>query len=107
MKRPNDESLEEREDQQDVEENDEVSGVLDDRYRAGLGFVGGLILGALIGAGTALLIAPQRGEVTRRRLKRRFRDARDDARDQLAEWTDDARREVRRRGRQIKRRLPV
>jgi gas vesicle protein len=35
-----------------------------------LGFVSGLLLGAVIGAGVALLVAPDAGRKTRKRLKR-------------------------------------
>ncbi len=54
-------------------------------------FAAGLIIGALIGAGVALLIAPQSGEETRRFLRRRARrlaagaqDRYEDAKDRLA-----------------------
>ena len=39
----------------------------------GRSFAAGLVLGALIGAGLALLFAPQSGEDTRRLIKRRAR----------------------------------
>jgi hypothetical protein len=58
-----------------------------------LGFFGlGIALGALLGSGTALLLAPESGQETRARLRRRARrlrgtagDAWDDLRDEL-EW---------------------
>jgi gas vesicle protein len=37
----------------------------------GLGFLSGFFLGGLIGAGLALLLAPQRGEETREQLRER------------------------------------
>ncbi len=37
-------------------------------------FAGGLGLGAAVGAGTALLLAPRSGAATRRRLRRRVRN---------------------------------
>ena len=44
------------------------------------GGVGGFLLGLLIGAGAALLFAPQSGEETREQLRERGRKLRDDAR---------------------------
>ena len=69
-----DEELEEQE-QSEAEAGDEV------RRSGAVGFVGGLVLGALIGASIALLVAPARGAVTRRRIKRLVRDMGDKARD--------------------------
>ena len=57
----------------------------------------GLLLGALIGAGIALLFAPQSGERTRRLLRRRARKVAADAQDRF----DDIKhriREARRHG---------
>jgi gas vesicle protein len=70
-----------------------------------VGFLSGLVLGALAGAGIALLLAPERGDVTRRRIRKKFRDVSTDAREQLDDWKDDAGRELRRRQRQIRKRL--
>ncbi|HTT68657.1 MAG TPA: YtxH domain-containing protein [Gemmatimonadales bacterium] len=55
-------------------------------------FAAGLILGALVGAGLALLLAPQSGAETRRTLARRARQITGDARDRY----DEARERVRR-----------
>jgi len=55
-------------------------------------FAAGLILGALVGAGLALLMAPQSGAETRRTLTRRARRLADDARDRY----DDAKLHIRR-----------
>ena len=63
------------------------------------------MLGALIGAGVALLVAPERGDVTRHRLSSRIRDAGDEAKEQLQDWRDDAERELRRHRRRLQRRL--
>ena len=62
-----------------------------------VGFVGGLVLGALIGAGITLLVAPERGRVVRRRLKRRFRRVREDAERGYREMKHDVQREARQR----------
>jgi len=56
-------------------------------------FAGGLILGALVGAGLALLLAPQSGADTRRGLARRTRRLADDARDHIEETRHQIRRE--------------
>ncbi len=91
----------------DEELEEELDGDVTDRLRGATTFVAGLMLGALLGAGVALLIAPQRGEATRRRIGSRWRDIRNDAAEQLGDWKDDARRELRRRRKQLKRRLPT
>jgi gas vesicle protein len=64
----------------------------DQGYGAGWGFAAGLLLGGLVGAGVALLMAPESGEDVRRQLTRRARRLADDARDRYS----DARRRVRR-----------
>jgi len=55
-------------------------------------FAAGLILGALVGAGLALLLAPQSGAETRRDLARRARRLADETRDRY----DEAKRRLRR-----------
>lgn len=42
-----------------------------------IGFAFGLIVGALIGAAAAILMAPQPGELTREQLRRQARKLRD------------------------------
>jgi len=54
-------------------------------------FVAGLLIGALVGAGIALLVAPSSGEETRRMISRRARRLAADARDRY----DEARHELR------------
>jgi hypothetical protein len=58
--------------------------------RAGGGGIGLFLLGVAVGAGIALLYAPQSGDETRaalrrgaRRMKRTVRDAAEDARDEI------------------------
>lgn len=88
------------------EEQEELEGFAEHEGASGIvGFVGGLLVGALIGAGVAFLIAPERGDVTRRRLRGKIRDVSDDAREHFEDWRDGAERELRRRQRQLRRRL--
>ncbi len=54
-------------------------------------FAAGLLIGALVGAGIALLVAPSSGEETRRVIARRARRLAQDARDRY----DEARHELR------------
>lgn len=64
--------------------------------------VAGIIIGAIIGAGIALLAAPQTGVDTRRRLSRRARELREEAADRLEEASRRTRRELRRRRQQLR-----
>lgn len=63
-------------------------------------FAAGLLLGALIGAGVALMLAPQSGEDTRRLLRRRAKKLAADAQDRFDDIKDRI-REVRRRGEEV------
>lgn len=62
-------------------------------------FAAGLLIGALVGAGIALLVAPSSGEETRRLIARRARRLAADARDRYEEARHELRqaRERRRR----------
>ena len=66
------------------------------------GFVAGVLFGAFLGAGFALLLAPERGEKIRGRLKRRMRSLRDDARSGLDRAGNATRKELRRRQQRIR-----
>ena len=89
-----DDGLEER-------EEDQPSG---GRRTAG-GFAAGLAIGVLLGAGIALLYAPNRGSRTRDALRRRLQRLREDASDELERAGRGTRRELRRRRRQLEDRL--
>jgi gas vesicle protein len=65
------------------------------------GFAMGVVFGALLGAGFALLYAPDRGDRTRRELKRRIHRLREDAEEGLDRAGGRARRELVRRRRQL------
>jgi gas vesicle protein len=54
------------------------------------GFLSGLLLGSLAGAGAMLLLAPASGKRTRARIVRQY----DELRDQVAEGVEDAEEEV-------------
>lgn len=56
----------------------------------------GLLLGAVLGAGVALLFAPASGEDTRRQLRRGARRLYARGSDAVADWRDDAERRARR-----------
>ncbi|NDD27722.1 MAG: YtxH domain-containing protein [Proteobacteria bacterium] len=62
---------------------------MDDR-KDGAGFVFGLLVGALVGASIAVILAPQSGADTREDLKHRARDLQHKANDLVAEMADDA-----------------
>ena len=55
-------------------------------------FAAGVVLGGLIGAGTALLLAPRSGRRTRRRLRHAAEDLGDRAEETLEHAAEDARR---------------
>jgi gas vesicle protein len=57
----------------------------------GFSFVVGLVLGAAIGAGMALLMAPQSGKRTRRQLRRAAVGVRDSATERWDDFAGDVR----------------
>ncbi len=57
-------------------------------------FFAGLLLGAVIGAGVALLSAPQSGRRARRRLRRAVVDMKDSATDRWEDLADDVKQRV-------------
>jgi gas vesicle protein len=60
--------------------------------RAAFSFVTGMALGALVGAGVALLMAPQSGRRTRRQIVRTAEDWGESAGERLQDATDEVRR---------------
>ena len=52
-------------------------------------YKGALVLGALIGAGVGILLAPEKGSVTRDKLKREAKDIKDKLSKDLTEVKDD------------------
>lgn len=65
-----------------------------DQERNVYSFLSGLLLGAVIGAGVALLSAPGSGRRTRRRIRRVATDARDTASDRWEELSADVKERV-------------
>ncbi len=105
-----DEELELVEDDENDEEDDLEEAEVDELDGYGgmavvRGFTAGLVLGAIVGAGLALLVAPDRGDVVRQRIKRSLRGVQDDARDRLDDWRGEARRELKKQRRRLQRRL--
>lgn len=70
-------------------------GIVDNDDQHIAGFIAGLVVGALAGAGVALLMAPQSGRRTRRHIVRVAEDLGDNARDAFVGATSEARRAVR------------
>jgi gas vesicle protein len=79
------------------------------RAFGGTTFVAGIIVGAFVGACIALLVAPNRGAVSRRRLGRRAREwferAGEGLREEMGNASDRARRRLARRRRRWQARL--
>jgi gas vesicle protein len=70
--------------------------------RGRAGFVSGFLLGVLMGAGIALLFAPERGDKTRGRLRRRMRSLSEEAMDGIDSASRSTRAELQRRKRRLK-----
>ncbi|HMI59046.1 MAG TPA: YtxH domain-containing protein [Gemmatimonadaceae bacterium] len=67
------------------EEEDDRYYVIEEKSGGG---IGSFLLGAAIGAGIALLLAPQSGEETRRVIKRKASEMKDAAKDVAGDWSD-------------------
>lgn len=99
-------------DEDDIDEHEDDVEILeqeefDDEPGTGgfAGFLLGLAVGVVLGAGVAFLTVPERGQVTRHRLGRRLRDMGGDARDRAEDWRDEAARRLARQRKRIRRRL--
>lgn len=73
-----------------------------DSARGHGGFAAGLMLGLVVGAGFALLFAPEQGQKTRGRLRRRVRSLSEDAREGLDRAGSRTRKELQRRRRRLR-----
>ncbi len=69
-------------------------------------FISGLILGAALGAGVALLTAPEQGTRTRRKIRRAASHIREGASDRWDDLADDLKRRVDDTVKSARRRLP-
>lgn len=67
-------------------------------------FIAGVALGTLVGAGIALLVAPQSGRRTRRQIARAAEDIGDVARERMEDAGDEVRRRAHRAKRAAERR---
>ena len=65
------------------------------------GFAAGMLVGAVLGIGLGILFAPERGEATRRRLRKRLAKLRERAGDGLETAGKRTRKELARRRRRI------
>ncbi len=70
--------------------------------RTGAGFLAGIVFGVFLGAGLALLFAPDRGDKTRDRVRRRMRSLREDALESIDQAGNRTREELRRRKRRLR-----
>lgn len=66
-------------------------------------FAAGVLLGGLVGAGTALLLAPQSGERTRRKIRHAAEDIGGRAEETLEHAAEDAKRAAERSGQKVRR----
>ena len=86
-----------------AERDDERAG--ESRVTGPAHFVAGMVVGALIGAGIAMLVAPAEGSEIRRRLGRSARELGERAKEGLDEAAHRARRDLVRRRRRLQARL--
>ncbi len=98
MSRKHDGSYEDEEELEDEEEFLEEEA----QHWVGVGFAAGILLGAALGAGVAVLFAPDKGSRTRRRLGRRMRDLRENAEERVDDARQDAGRTLNRQRRKIR-----
>lgn len=68
-----------------MRDQDDTPYIVIEREGAGGGGIGSFVLGALVGAGLALLFAPQSGEETQEEIKTRALKFKDDATDRVRE----------------------
>ena len=87
-------------DEDELDLDEESADEAESRGSAG-GFASGLIVGALLGATIALLFAPERGDRTRRAVRKRLERLREEAGEELERAGAVTRRELLRRRRRL------
>jgi gas vesicle protein len=85
-------------------DEDEDDAPQDRRWDTG-SFVTGLLIGAALGAGVALLLAPASGEETRRVIRRKARSVGDEVGDGWISARDEARRVLQEKKEALRRRV--
>jgi hypothetical protein len=81
---------------------DDETAVAIESGRGNAGFIAGVLFGAFLGAGIALLFAPERGDKTRGRLRKRVQSLSEGAREGIDRAGSRTRKELRRRERRIR-----
>jgi gas vesicle protein len=86
-----------------AEDDSKVTEMVDaaDGSRGIGAFAAGVVFGAFLGAGIALMFAPERGDKTRRRLRRRLQQLREDTAEGLERAGTRTRRDLARRKRRL------
>ena len=88
-----------------IDENGQEQDAVTTRTSSGGTLALALLAGAAIGAAVALMMAPRTGQDMRRVLRKRAEGLRDTAGGVLDETTEELRRQIRRRGRQVRRQM--
>lgn len=86
-----------------ADDGSSATGIVDEADGSrGIGaFAAGVVFGAFLGAGIALMFAPERGDKTRRRLRRRLQQLREDTAEGLDRAGTRTRRDLARRKRRL------
>lgn len=100
------EPIDSLDDEDDLDGLEEIEEETERPARSGtMTFISGILLGALVGAGIALLVAPERGSVIRKRLKKFAKKVRAKAEEKMGDLADGAGRELARRRRKLRQQL--
>jgi gas vesicle protein len=89
-------------DSEEVPLSSDGASELTEGSRRPTGFSAGILLGVVLGATIALLFAPERGQKTRGRLRRRVQSLGDDAREGIDRAGSRTRKELLRRKRRLR-----
>ena len=71
--------------------------------KGGYHFISGLVIGALVGAGVALMLAPATGKRTRRKMLQRVIEGRRELGERVEDWADEVGTRLRRARRRHRR----